>query len=144
LNLLKSNGNQRILTPLLRKRRRSLRVYLTIILEKNEVKTVTKVEEVSSFFNFFKNYEYDETKEKAAKKDQDKDDDEEEEEEDDQQIIDDEYDLGLFVKDDFIPYALEYFLDINPEGDEDFEDEEIESIEEEPKGKKGGYAKLKK
>jgi len=125
------------INPTIEKKKKKLK-------KKNEVKTVTKVEEVTSFFNFFKNYEYDETKEKSAKKDQDKDDDEEEEEEDDQQIIDDEYDLGLFVKDDFIPYALEYYLDINPEGDEDFEDEEIESVESEPKGKKGGYAKLKK
>jgi len=112
------------------------------VKKKNEVKTITKVEEVTSFFNFFKNYEYDETKEKNEKKDEEKD--EEEEEEDEQQIIDDEYDLGLFVKDDFIPFALEYFLDINPENDEDFEDEEIESEEEQPKGKKGGYSKLKK
>jgi len=49
------------------------------------------------------------------------------------------------VKDDFIPYALEYYLDINPENDEDYEDEEIESDEDEQKGgKNGGYAKLKK
>jgi len=125
------------LNPTIEKKKKKLK-------KKNEVKTVTKVEEVASFFNFFKNYEYDENKEKKEKKAEDKD-DEEEEEEDDQQIIDDEYDLGLFVKDDFIPYALEYYLDINPENDEDYEDEEIESDEDEPKGgKKGGYAKLKK
>lgn len=108
---------------------------------------MTKVEEVTSFFNFFKNYEFDETKAKEGKKVEDKDDDDEEEEEEDdeQQVIDDEYDLGLFVRDDFIPYALEYYLDINPDGDEDFEDEEIEDAEEEDiKGKKGGYAKIKK
>jgi len=111
--------------------------------KKGEVKTVTKVEEIASFFNTFKSYEYDENKEKEKKKEE-ADEDEEEEEEDEQQIIDDEYDLGLFIKDDFIPFAMEYYLDINPEGDEDFEDEEIESEEEDPKGKKGGYQKLKK
>jgi len=108
------------------------------IKKKGDVKTVTKVEEVTSFFGFFKSYEAAKDKKKAEEKD-----DEDEEEEDDEQIIDDEYDLGLFVKDDFIPFALEYYLDINPEGEEDFEDEEIESEEEEPKGKKG-YSKLKK
>jgi len=111
------------------------------IKKKGEVKTVTKVEEVQSFFGFFKSY--DDTK-KDKKKDEEKEEDDDEEEEDEDQIIDDEYDLGLFIKDDFIPFALEYYLDINPEGEEDFEDEEIESEEDEPKGGKKGYSKLKK
>jgi len=127
------------LNPTIEKKKKKLK-------KKNEVKTITKVEEVTSFFNFFKNYELDENKEKDAKKEDEKDEDEddEEDEEDDQQIIDDEYDLGLFVKDDFIPFALEYYLDINPENEEDFEDEEIESEEDVKGGKKGGYSKLKK
>jgi hypothetical protein len=134
------------LNPTIEKKKKKIKSNFPLISEKNEVKTVTKVEEVSSFFNFFKNYEYDELKAKAEKKETAKeDDDEEDEEEDDQQVIDDEYDLGLFVRDDFIPYALEYYLDINPEGEEDFEDEEIESAEEDDhKGKKGGYSKIKK
>ena len=128
------------------KKEEKAKKFISLILDKNEVKTVTKVEEVVSFFTFFKNYDYDETKPKTKIEKEEDDDDEEEEEEDDQQIIDDEYDLGLFVKDDFIPYSLEYYLDINPEGDDDFEDEEgeDESEDEQPKAKKGGYSKLNK
>lgn len=134
------------MNPTIEKKKKKLKSKNILTLEKNEVKFVTKIEKVVSFFTFFKNYEYDEAKAKNEKKGgKDEDDDEEEEEEDDQQIIDDEYDLGLFVKDDFIPYALEYYLDINPEGeDEDFEGEENESEEDEPKAKKGGNSKLKK
>ena len=88
---------------------------------------MTKVEEVPSFFNFFK--EYDVAK---INKDKKEEDDEEEEEEDELDIIEEEYDLGLFIKEELIPYAIEYYLGIikdegEDEGDfEDFEDEEDE------------------
>jgi len=94
------------------------------IKKKNEIKTITKVEEIASFFSFFKSYEFDETKEKA--KAHKEGEDEEDEEEDMLEIIEDEYDLGLFVKDDFIPLALEYYLGINPEEPADDENEEEE------------------
>lgn len=105
--------------------------------KKKEVKIVTKVEEVPSFFNFFK--DYDVSKINKEKKEED---DEEEEEEDELDIIEEEYDLGLFIKEELIPYAIEYYLGIvKDEGEdgedfEDFEDEEEE--EEEPVPKKGG------
>jgi len=96
--------------------------------KKNEIKTITKVEEVASFFNFFKSYEIKGNKTKEEKKPTLEE--EEEEEENEIDIIEDEYDLGLFVKDDFIPFAIEYYLGINPEEGDDYEDEEIESEEE--------------
>lgn len=106
--------------------------------KKGTKKTVTKLEEVPSFFGFFKNYDL----ANANKKDADKDEDDvEEEEEDEAEIIEEEYDIGLFVKEELIPYAIEYYLgiikeDVDDEG-EDFEDEEDEEPEETPKGKKG-------
>lgn len=44
------------------------------------------------------------------KKDEQEDEDEEEEHEED--IIEEEYELGLYVRDELIPYAVEYFLGI--------------------------------
>ncbi len=104
-------------------------------MEKKEVKIVTKVEEVPSFFNFFKSYDI-----SNVDKDKKEDDDEEEEEEDEMDIIEEEYDLGLFIKEELIPYAIEYYLGIiKDEGEdmedmEDLEDEDDES-EESPKRK---------
>jgi len=101
-------------------------------------KEVTKVEEVPSFFTFFKDYDM----LNAGKHDHDHDDEEEEHEEDEGDIIEEEYDLGNFIKEELIPYAIEYYLGIvkdDEEGGEgeDFEDEEDEEEEPVPK-KKGG------
>merc|ERR1712151_1387234 len=69
-----------------------------------ETKTVTKTEEVSSFFSFFKSYDI------SNKTKDDKEEDE-----------DEEYEVGLFVKEELIPYSIEYYLDMNKAND-DFED----------------------
>jgi nucleosome assembly protein 1-like 1 len=85
---------------------------------KSEVKTITKTEECQSFFNFFKNY--------TAKdlKDMNKNEDVEEDEMDDDMYIEEEYDLGVFIKDELIPYSLEYYLNIVDEEDDDMEEDE--------------------
>lgn len=102
----------------------------------SEVKTVIKVAETESFFNFFKNYVDDE------KKDETKPEDDEDEEEDHNVYIEEEYDLGIFIKDELIPYSLEYYLDIvdeeddeEMEDDEDLDDDEDDDEEEKPKKK---------
>lgn len=106
--------------------------------KKKEVKTVTKVEEVPSFFNFFKDYDA------TASKDKDKKDEEDEEEEDELEMIEEEYDLGLFIKEELIPYAIEYYLGVIKDDydGEDFgeDDEEPEDFsDEDVKPKKKGH-----
>jgi nucleosome assembly protein 1-like 1 len=85
-----------------------------------DVKTVTKTEEVPSFFSFFKSYD-------VSGKTKDKE-EEDEDEEDEFEIISEEYEVALFVKEELIPYSIEYYLDMNKndmdEFDEDEEDEE--------------------
>jgi len=101
-----------------------------------ETKTVTKVEEVPSFFSFFKDYDINNLNKP--------DEDDEEEEEDEGEIIEEEYDLGLFIKEELIPYAIEYYLGIIKDEGDDFEGEEFEDEEEEeeePAPKKGGKKK---
>lgn len=89
-----------------------------------DVKTVTKTEEVPSFFSFFKNYD-------VSGKTKDKDDEEDEDEEDEFEIISEEYEVALFVKEELIPYSIEYYLDMNKNDMEDFdEDEEDEEDDE--------------
>jgi len=108
------------------------------IKKKKEVKTVVKLEEVPSFFSFFKDYDV-----STTKKDKEEEDDEEEEE-DEMDIIEEEYDLGLFIKEELIPYAIEYYLGIVKDyaGDEfGEEDEPEEPEEEEEKPKKKGHKK---
>lgn len=107
--------------------------------KKKEVKTVTKVEEVPSFFNFFNDCDA-----TLAKKEEKKEeDDEDEEEEDELEVIEEEYDLGLFVKEELIPYAIEYYLGIIKDeygGDDMYgedEDDDEDDDEEEVKPKKG-------
>ena len=96
-----------------------------------------KIEEVPSFFNFFKDYDV----ANIDKKNKDEDADEEEEEENELEIIEEEYDIGLFIKEELIPYAIEYYLGIikEDEFDEDeFGAENDEDDEEEVKPKKKG------
>lgn len=83
-----------------------------------DVKTVTKTEEVPSFFSFFKSYDV------SNKKPEDKDDEDDEDEEDEFEIINEEYEVGLFVKEELIPYSIEYYLDMNKTDMGDMEDEE--------------------
>jgi nucleosome assembly protein 1-like 1 len=97
-----------------------------------------KMEDVPSFFNFFKDYD-------AANVDKNKpedQDDEEEEEENELEILEEEYDVGLFIKEELIPYAIEYYLGIIKEedfDDEEFEDDEDEEEEIKPKKKGAKY-----
>lgn len=105
---------------------------------KGEVKTIVKLEECESFFNFFKDYNAEDLKNKEIKEDA-----ESEEEEDTNMYIEEEYDLGIFIKDELIPYSLEYYLDIvDEEGDEEMEEDEDDMDdgeddgEDEPKPKK--------
>lgn len=103
-----------------------------------------KTEEVESFFNFFKSYEA--TAEWVSKASEAaKDDDSDLGEKDDNEFVDEEYDLGVFIKDELVPYSLEYFLDIVDDDDcEDDEDEdgEDEDEEEAPKDDKKPKRKL--
>lgn len=86
-----------------------------------EVKSVTKTEEVPSFFSFFKSYD-------VSDKENKKDGEEDEDEEDEFDIINDEYEVALFIKEELIPYSIEYYLDLNKTDmdglEEDEEDEE--------------------
>lgn len=70
--------------------------------------------------------------------------DEEEDEESPAEIIDEEYDLGLFVKEELIPYAIEYYLGVIKYDEEDYEDEEDEddSDEDDRPKKRGRGPKL--
>jgi len=58
------------------------------------------------------------------------------------EIIEEEYDLGLFIKEELIPYAIEYYLGIIKDDGEDGEDmddfEDDEEEEEEPRHKQKG------
>eukprot|EP00340_Litonotus_pictus_P010193 CAMPEP_0170535610 /NCGR_PEP_ID=MMETSP0209-20121228/101698_1 /TAXON_ID=665100 ORGANISM="Litonotus pictus, Strain P1" /NCGR_SAMPLE_ID=MMETSP0209 /ASSEMBLY_ACC=CAM_ASM_000301 /LENGTH=145 /DNA_ID=CAMNT_0010836903 /DNA_START=601 /DNA_END=1041 /DNA_ORIENTATION=- len=107
---------------------------------KSDVKTIVKTEECESFFNFFKNYTAEIDKKKVETKTAGEEDDDEEREDD--LYIEEEYDLGVFIKDELIPYSLEYYLDIV---DEEEDDEEMESDEddlEEDEAETGGKKKL--
>ena len=113
-----------------------------------QIKTVQKKEKIPSFFSSFKNFvKKDDNKTKNEEKDEDDD-----EEEGDEMTIEDEYDQALQFKEEIIPYAIEYYLGIADDGEDDLggeEDEEDEEEEEEekpkPKGpKKGGYHGRKK
>ncbi len=113
-----------------------------------QIKTVQKKEKIPSFFSSFRNFVKKEG-EKAKNEEKDEDDDEEE---GDEMTIEDEYDQALQFKEEIIPYAIEYYLGIADDGEDDLggeEDEEDEEEEEEekpkPKGpKKGGYHGRKK
>jgi len=104
-----------------------------------ETKVITKVSEVPSFFRFFKSYDIAELEKKDNKeKEKDKDDDEEGEEDEGMEILEDELDLGNQFRDEIIPYAIEYFLNVVG-GEEDMDDDyEEEEEEEEPEDKKKG------
>jgi len=59
-----------------------------------------------------------------------------------EEVMEDELNAGLFIKEELIPYAIEYYLDLI-EDEEDFDPEEDEEDEEEeenfgkkPRGKR--------
>ncbi len=86
-------------------------------------KTITKTVEQESFFNFFKTIEMPDETELAEGKKPEKEDDEEEEKKDAGELMDEDYDMGQEFKDQLIPLALEYYLEVIQE-DEDDEDDD--------------------
>lgn len=93
----------------------------------------TVVVKAQSFFNFFETVE-------RSEKDGGDDEDEEESADGDMQLEDD-LDLGTTIKDDLVPLALEYYLNVIPqeEANSDDDDEDSDDSEEEkPAPKKGG------
>lgn len=84
-----------------------------------------------SFFNFFKNSE-----------DKDESGDEEKEGGD----IDEDYEIGKTIAEEVIPYSLEYYLGINPEGEdyEDLDDDEDDDDEDDEDGDDDDDDKKKK
>lgn len=104
-------------------------------------KTITKTVECESFFNFFKTLEMPDEKElKEGEKPQA----EEEEEKDIGEKMDEDFEVGNEFKDQLIPLALEYYLEVIEEDEEDegcdsCEDDHHDKDSEEedkPKGKK--------
>ena len=83
---------------------------------------VKKEVEEESFFNFFKN---------SGPPEADKIEDEEDEEKAEEKLQLD-VDMGFIIKDDMIPYGLEYYLGVIRENpDDDFEDDEMNEEDEE-------------
>jgi nucleosome assembly protein 1-like 1 len=84
-------------------------------------KTITKTVEQESFFNFFKTITMpdEETLEGKKPPQEDKDEDEENPEKDVGEQMDEDFDLGNEFKDQLIPLALEYYLEVIEEDDED-------------------------
>ena len=113
-----------------------------------QINTVQKKEKIPSFFSSFKNLV---KKDGDKAKDNEKDDDDDDEE-GDEMTIEEEYDQALQFKEEIIPYAIEYYLGIADDGEDDLggeEDEEDEEEEEEEKPKqkgpkKGGFHGRKK
>jgi len=76
--------------------------------KKKGAKTVTKTVEQESFFNFFKTIEMPDEKD-LAKPDAEKED---EEEKDVGELMDADFDVGNEFKDQLIPLALEYYMEV--------------------------------
>lgn len=86
--------------------------------KKKGSKPVTKMVKQDSFFNFFKSLSADD-----EKKEGDDDEGKDEEEEDIAEQMDADLDLGSKIKEEVIPLALEFYMDvIDQEDDEDDED----------------------
>eukprot|EP00350_Pseudokeronopsis_sp_OXSARD2_P013675 CAMPEP_0170556912 /NCGR_PEP_ID=MMETSP0211-20121228/19052_1 /TAXON_ID=311385 /ORGANISM="Pseudokeronopsis sp., Strain OXSARD2" /LENGTH=238 /DNA_ID=CAMNT_0010867531 /DNA_START=372 /DNA_END=1091 /DNA_ORIENTATION=+ len=113
-------------------------------------KTQTKTVDCESFFNFFKSYEMPDEEKLKAPKDGEKEDNEEEEK-DIGEKMDVDYDLGNDFKDQIIPLALEYYMEVIDEESDDEEDgdpddkgsdesgdDDDEDKKPAPKKKKGG------
>lgn len=104
-------------------------------------KTITKTVEQESFFNFFKTREMPDEEELAGgKPPKEKEDDEEgEPEKDAAELMDEDFELANEFKDQLIPLALEYYLEVIQEDDEDGDDDDEDDDDEPaPKGGKGG------
>jgi nucleosome assembly protein 1-like 1 len=81
--------------------------------------------EQESFFNFFKSRVMPDEKELAENKppkEKDEDDEEGAGEKDVAELMDEDFDLGNEFKDQLIPLALEYYLEVIEEDEEDDDD----------------------
>ena len=85
-------------------------------------KTITKTVEQESFFNLFKTITMPDEEELAGKKPSKEEEEEGEEKKDAGELMDEDYDMGNEFKDQLIPLALEYYLEVIEEDDEDDED----------------------
>ena len=92
-----------------------------------QIKIINKKTEVPSFFSGFKNFE---RKDKKLNNNNDEEDNEEDDEDD--YDIEDEYDFGNLFKDEIIPFAIEYYLNVV---EDDFDEEDEESVDEEDEDK---------
>jgi nucleosome assembly protein 1-like 1 len=93
--------------------------------KKGQNKTITKTVEQESFFNFFKTIEMPDEKELEGKGNDEKEGDEEEK--DVGELMDADFDIGNEFKDQLIPLALEYYLEViedEEEGCESCEDDD--------------------
>ena len=81
---------------------------------------MTKTVPQESFFNFFKTIEMPD--EKDLKKEPKEENEDEEPEKDVGELMDEDFDLGNEFKDQLIPLALEYYLEVIEEDEEDDED----------------------
>ena len=102
--------------------------------KKGKTTTVTKTVDCESFFNFFKTHQMPDEKDlESGKKPVSKDDDEkdpEEEEKDVGELMDADFDIGNEFKDQLIPLALEYYLEVvQEEVDDGCEDDDCEGCD---------------
>lgn len=96
-------------------------------------KTVTKIVEQESFFNFFKTLEMPDEATLMKEKDggaKDNEKDEEDKEKDIGEKMDIDFDLGNDFKDQLIPLALEYYMEVIDDQDEEGDDGECGSDDE--------------
>ncbi len=108
-------------------------------------KTITKTVEVESFFNFFKTREMpDEDELAGTKPPKEKEEDEDgEPEKDAAELMDEDFELANEFKDQLIPLALEYYLEVIQDEDDDGDDDDEDDDDDDapPKGGKGGKPK---
>ena len=102
------------------------------VKKKRKGKKVTVEVKCDSFFNFFKD--------EPEKSDKDEEKDEDGADMDVDELQDEHQQLAEQFKDDLVPLALEYYLGVIEQDDEDGfddEDEDVDSDEDKKKGKKG-------
>jgi nucleosome assembly protein 1-like 1 len=86
--------------------------------KKKGAKAVTKTVEQESFFNFFKTIEMPDEKKLEGKAEEG-----EEDQKDPGELMDEDFDVGNEFKDQLIPLALEYYLEVIEEEEENSEGE---------------------
>ena len=96
--------------------------------------TITKIVDQESFFNFFKTRVMPDEKELAEGKEPPKEKDEDDEEgagdKDPAELLDEDFDLANEFKDQLIPLALEYYLEVIEEDDDNEDDHDHDDDDE--------------